>query len=49
MGQRTRTFDEPEGPDTPGTEEKKPAEAAVNELESRLLRNWPSSHQARAA
>jgi ATP-dependent Clp protease protease subunit len=30
--------DEPEEPDTPGTEEKKPAEALVNELESRLLK-----------
>src|SRR5258708_34740027 len=30
--------DEPEESDTPETEEKKPAEALVNELESRLLK-----------
>src|SRR5260370_41019867 len=38
MGHRTRTFDEPEEPDTPGTEEKKSIESPVNELESRLLK-----------
>jgi ATP-dependent Clp protease protease subunit len=40
--QRLATFhaadDEPEESDTPETEEKKPAEALVNELESRLLK-----------
>jgi ATP-dependent Clp protease, protease subunit len=30
--------DEPEEPDTPGAGEKKPAEAPINELESRLLK-----------
>ena len=30
--------DEPEEPDMPGTGEKKPAEAPLNELESRLLK-----------
>ena len=42
MGHRTCTFhtanDEPEEPDTPGTEEKKSTEPSVNELESRLLK-----------
>jgi ATP-dependent Clp protease, protease subunit len=38
VGHRTRTFNEPEEPDTPGTEEKKSTEASVNELESRLLK-----------
>ena len=42
MRQRLATFhaadDEPEESDTPETEEKKPAEALVNELESRLLK-----------
>ena len=42
MGHRTLTFDEPEEPDTPGTEEKKSTESPVNELELRLLnlRRW---------
>ena len=38
MSHRTRIFDEPEEPDTPGTEEKKSTEAPVNELELRLLK-----------
>jgi len=38
VGHRTRTFDEPEEPDAPETEEKKSTEAPVNELELRLLK-----------
>jgi ATP-dependent Clp protease, protease subunit len=43
VGHRTLTLhtaddDEPEEPDAPGKEEKKSAEAPVNELESRLLK-----------
>ena len=43
MGHRMPTFDaandDPEEPDTPGPGEKKATEAAVNELESRLLKS----------